>query len=94
MRSDPSSLSREPRRSDRRRPKFSQEGLERLRAAAKANRPWEKTRGPITPLGKARSLDNLRFKQRGATSRRELQAELAGVLTLISQMAAIRSSLL
>jgi hypothetical protein len=59
-----------------------------------ANRPWEKTRGPITPEGKARSRENCRSKQRGAKSRRELQAELADVLALIHQMQATRRSLL
>ena len=58
------------------------------------NRPWEKTRGPISPEGRARASKNGRSKQRGEKSRREMQAELAGVLTLINQMAATRSSLL
>ena len=52
MRSDPSSPSREPRRSEARRRKFTPEGRERLRAAALVNRPWEKTRGPISTIGK------------------------------------------
>lgn len=94
MRSDLSSPSREPRRSDARRRKFSPEGLERLRAAALANRPWLRTRGPTSPDGKARAAKNGRYRQRGEKSRREMEAELAGVLTLINQMAATRSSLL
>lgn len=86
----PSSPCRGPRRSERRRVKFSPEGLERLRAAALANRSWEKTRGPITPEGRARSAQNGRYRQRAEKSRRELQAELAGVLTLVRPMDATR----
>ena len=73
--------------------KHSVEGVERLRAAALANRPWERTRGPITPEGKARSRENGRSRQRGK-SRRQMQAELAHVLALIRQMQATRRSLM
>jgi hypothetical protein len=90
MRSRPSSPCREPHRSEPRRRRFSPEALERLRAAALADRPWEKTRGPITPQGKARSARNGRFKQRNEQSRRELRAEVAEVLALVRAMTATR----
>jgi hypothetical protein len=94
MTSDPSFPSREPRRSEIRPRKFSAESRERLRAAALANRPWEKTRGPITPEGKARCAQNGRFNQRGEKSRRELRADVAGVLALIREMTATRRLLM
>jgi hypothetical protein len=93
MKSHPSSASREPRRGKRRHPKFSAEGLERLRAAALANRPWEKTRGPISPEGKARASRNGRFNQKGEKSQRQLHVELAGVFNLINRMVGTRRSL-
>jgi hypothetical protein len=94
MRSGPSSRCHEPPRDDVSRRKLSTESRERLRAAALANQPWTKTRGPVSTQGKKKSAANGKFRQRGEKSRREIQAEIAGVLTLISQMAATRSSLL
>lgn len=89
---DTSSRSRGPRPSEPKR-KFSAEGLERLRAAAVANRPWTKARGPVTPDGKARSAKNGRYRQRGEKSRRELAAELKCVFSLMETMAETRRSL-
>ena len=70
--------------------KFSPEGLERLRAAALANRPWTRARGPTSAVGRAHSAANGRYRQRGEKSRREIQAELAEIQALIHQMAATR----
>lgn len=39
-------------------PGLTDEGRDRLRAAALANRPWEKSTGPRTKAGKARSRQN------------------------------------
>jgi hypothetical protein len=94
MKSEVSSRSREPRQSDLRRRKFSAEGLERLRVAALANRPWEKACGPISPKGKRESAKNGRYRQRGEKSRRELRVELAGVMSLIHQMGVTRRALM
>jgi hypothetical protein len=83
----------EPALRNRRRPKnWSTEGLERLRAAAWATRPWELTRGPTTAAGKARSAANGRSRQKGEKSVRQLRAELASVLILIEEMGAARRS--
>ena len=90
------SPSDDPQRSEpsnRRRPRscqFSPEGLERLRAAAKATRPWERSCGPRTAAGKARSAQNGRLRQKGEKSVRELRAELASLFTLIHEMDATR----
>lgn len=90
---DPSSRCSELRRSEPRRKNFSPEGLERLRAAALATRPWLKSRGPSTPEGKLRSSQNGRATQQGEKSRRELQAELAEILGLARAMKATRRML-
>jgi hypothetical protein len=77
---------------------LSPETLERLRAAARATRPWELTRGPKTAAGKARSAANGRYRQKGVKSLRELhaelQAELADGFTFIQVMNEVRCSLL
>jgi len=70
--------------------KFSPEGLERLRAATLANRPWTRARGPTSAVGRARSAANGQYRQRGEKSRREIQAELAEVLSLIHRMTSTR----
>ena len=94
-----SSPSDDPRRSEpsrraRRSPiTFSAEGLERLRAAARAGRPWERSTGPRTPEGKAKSARNGRIRQKGEKSVRELRAEMAHVSDLINEMTKARESL-
>src|SRR5690242_5502775 len=72
---------------------FTPAGLERVRQAALANRPWQYSTGPRTPAGKARSASNGRARQKGARSVRELRAELAEFLTLVQEMAAGRRAL-
>ena len=96
----PTRLSRTPsrRRADsaaprRRRYRLSPEGRERLLSAALQNKPWEKSTGPRTVEGKARSARNSR--PRGdQPCIRELQAELAGVFALMDRMVATRRLLL
>src|SRR3954454_18172477 len=66
------------------------EGLERIRAAALANRPWEHSTGPRTPEGKARSAANGRSRQKGERSVRSLRAEVAGYVHLVHEMVAGR----
>lgn len=88
-----SSASRGPARRDAGSKKFSDEGRERLRAAALTNRPWAHSRGPVTAEGKARSAQNGRSRQRNEVSRRELKAELAGIFDLIREMQFTRRSL-
>ena len=72
---------------------FTPEGLERLRAAALASRPWEHATGPRTAEGKRRSAANGKARQKGETSVRELRAELAGFHALLQQMAAARTQI-
>jgi hypothetical protein len=72
---------------------MSPEGKARVRAAVLLHRPFERSTGPRTPEGKARSARNGRVGREGP-SVRELRAELAGILTLMNQMAVTRRSLL
>jgi hypothetical protein len=72
---------------------FTPEGLERLRAATLANRPWRYNTGPRTPEGKARSARNGCSRQRGEKSTRALRVELAIVVALIHEMDSARRSL-
>ncbi len=90
---NPSSASHALARREARPKQYTDESRERLRAAVRANRPWEKTRGPVTAEGKARSARNGRFRQRAELSRRELRAELACIFDLIRQMDTTRRSL-
>lgn len=65
-------------------------GREKLRQAARKNRPWIHATGPRTPVGKARvALNGKRF-QRGSLSYSELRQELGQALQLVQQMAACR----
>src|SRR4051812_40741936 len=66
------------------------EGLERIRAATLANRPWEHSTGPRTPEGKARAAANGRSRQVGERSVRSLRAEVAACLKLVREMASLR----
>jgi hypothetical protein len=68
------------------------EGRARVGAAARIHRPWERSTGPQTAEGKARSARNGALGHEGP-SLRELEAEIAGVFALTSQMAATRRSL-
>jgi len=68
-------------------------GLERLRAAALAGKPWLHSTGPKSPEGKARSAANGKFNQKNAKSVRERRAERAGFLGLAREMAAVRNGL-
>ena len=72
---------------------FTPEGLDRLRAAALANRPWEHATGPRTAEGKSRSAANGKVLQRGEKSVREWRAALAEYQRLIVQMQAVRQQL-
>ena len=72
-----------------RRYRLSPEGRERLLSAALQNKPWEKSTGPRTAEGKARSARNSRPRS-DQPCIRELRAELAGVFALVSRMEATR----
>ena len=72
---------------------LTREGLERLRAAALANKPWLHSTGPRTAEGKARAAANGKRAQKGEKSVRERRAELAGFMGLAREMAAARNSL-
>ena len=52
--------------------RFSEAGLEALRAAARRDRPWEKSTGPRTADGKRRSSQNA--WKRGYWGREEIVA--------------------
>jgi len=68
---------------------MSPEGRARVRAAALLHKPWERSTGPRTAEGKARSARNSRPRS-DQPCIRELRAELAGVFALVSRMEATR----
>ena len=72
---------------------MSPETRQLLREAVLRNRPWERSTGPRTFLGKARSAANGRYRQRGAKSVRELRGEVADVQGMTAAMAALRAAL-
>lgn len=55
-------------------------GRQRLREAALANRPWLHSTGPTSEAGRVRSAANGRFRQSGATSKRQLRREMRAIL--------------
>ncbi len=69
---------------------FTPEGLEKLRQTALANQPWKHAAGPRSAKARAQSILNGKRRQKGDRSRRELEAELAGLDALISAMEACR----
>jgi hypothetical protein len=76
------------------RRELTAEGRERLRQSALAHRPWLSATGPRTTAGKARAAANGRFRRVGELSERQLQAMLAGLGRLATDMAALRRSVL
>lgn len=61
------------RRNRCKRGPLTDEGRERLRAAARENRPWEHSTGPRTEMGKLIVSSNGKIRQMGEFSRRELK---------------------
>lgn len=51
-------------------------GRQRLRDSAATNRPWQHSTGPKSGLGKLRAAQNGRKRQQGATSIRQMKADL------------------
>ena len=96
---DASSLMKNPRRAAAGRlggllrGPLTAETHQRWRKAVLRNRPWERSTGPRTKAGKARSAANGRWRQRGEMSVRQLRGEMAGVWNMIGEMAAMRKSL-
>jgi hypothetical protein len=74
----------------RKRGPFTAAGLERLRQAALANRPWERSTGPRTAVGKAVAARNGKSRQRGECSEREVRRSLGEVTGLIGDLVAGR----
>ncbi|WP_146602802.1 hypothetical protein [Novipirellula aureliae] len=62
---------------------MSEEGRERLRQAALANKPWLRATGPRTPEGKERSAANSQRQKKGAKSVRERRAAIADINALL-----------
>jgi len=94
MPANPSSRTPDPRRSEinrrnRQKWRMTPEGRARVRAAALLHKPWERSTGPRTAEGKARSARNSRPRS-DQPCIRELRAELAGVFALVSRMEATR----
>src|SRR5947209_19292787 len=68
-------------------------GRERLREAARINKPWSHATGPRTEAGKARSASNGKAGQKGPKSVRELRDEMASVRALVGRMRDARGRL-
>jgi hypothetical protein len=69
------------------------EGIERLRQAAIAHRPWEHSTGPRTPEGKTKVAANGRSKQKGPESVRAAKRNVAALGQLLEAMTAARKAL-
>jgi hypothetical protein len=65
----------------KRRP-LTEEGRERLRAAARRNRPWERSTGPRTDAGKAAASKNALKHGRETAAVREFRARAIRFLLL------------
>jgi hypothetical protein len=68
------------------------EGRERLRQAARKNRPWRFSTGPRTPEGKAKMILNGKKRQLGPRSVREVRADLAVLRSLLHDMRAAQAA--
>lgn len=69
------------------------DGVERLRQAALACRPWEMSTGPRTAAGKARAAANGLARAKGPESVRGAHREVAELRGLFARMAAAREML-
>jgi hypothetical protein len=77
------------RENQKRRNADTDDGRERLRAAALRNRPWLQSTGPRTPEGKARAAENGRKRQTGSISTSKLRSMLAEVRSLRRSIAGL-----
>jgi len=66
----------------------------RLREAALRNKPWLRSTGPRTAVGKARAALNGKERQLGDVSVRELRCELGDVGCMLERLAAVRQQIL
>lgn len=62
---------------------ITEEGRQRLRKAAVANKPWERSTGPKSLWGKYLSARNGKVRQKGEFSVREARAEVRANRELI-----------
>ena len=62
---------------------LSEEGRQRLRETALANRPWQHSTGPRSVEGKEQSVVNGKRRQKGSRSVRELRRDLAPLRQLL-----------
>jgi hypothetical protein len=73
--------------------RITEAGRQRLRDAARANKPWLHSTGPRTAAGKAQAALNGKLRQVDEVSVREVRGELAGLNNVIEQLASIRRQL-
>lgn len=82
------------RRNRQLRGPLTDEGRQRLREAAKRNRPWRYSTGPKTATGKAKvALNGLKRQTVPGPSVRQMRHEMAGAGSLMNQMAELRKML-
>ncbi len=77
----------------KKRPPWSPEDRQRLRAQCLERRPWERSTGPRTQEGKYRARVNGYCHQPDPDSRRQVRAGVIDVYGMIAQMAELRRSL-
>jgi len=69
------------------------EGRRKLSEAALRNRPWEKSTGPRTEEGKARSALNGAYNQTSSISIREMHQKVHDVEVSVQELAELRRRL-
>jgi len=71
---------------------LTEDGRERLRQSALANKPWLKSTGPRTAEGKAKTALNAMKRQKGNSSIRRINRELHDLRELLGEMETARTA--
>ena len=82
------------RRNRRKRKGLTEAGRMRLRETALRNKPWLRSTGPRTTVGKIRAALNGKKRQVDDVSVRELRCELSDVGCMLERLATVRKQIL